>query len=291
MSPSPRRIDPPATAIVRVKNEASTIGATLRSLRAQTVPVEILVIDSGSTDGTVDVARPLCDRLIEIPPERFTYGYTLNLGAQEAGAPVHIALSAHCVAHRRDWVQRTLAHYARADVAGTNGVQTYSDGTEVTETFFQTAPHARRDPYWGFSNHASSWRATAWEAHPFDETLDYAEDREWSWRVMDAGWVLAFDPLLWVDLAHSWRGGTRDLFQRQRRGARALGTFAALPAYGARELVREWWSVRPDERHSTLFHRLNPIRVAGLGGKWLGHREAAAGRGGMAAARQRTNVR
>lgn len=288
--PSERDPAPPASAIVRVKDEASTIGATLESLRAQTVPVEILVIDSGSTDGTQEVARPLCDRLIQIAPTDFSYGYALNLGAREARAPFHFALSAHCVATHREWVERALAIYERPDVAGVNGIQTFADRSRVTETFFQTAEHARRDPFWGFSNHASSWRAAAWRDHPFDETLDYAEDREWSWRVMDAGWVIAFDPDLWVELSHSWRGGTRDLFQRQRRGARGVAAFAPLPRYGVGELVSEWWSI-PDDRRSALFHRANPRRLAGLCGKWLGHREARSGRGRVPQVRQPEKLR
>lgn len=279
----------PASAIVRVKDEATTIGATLESLRAQTVPVEIVVVDSGSTDGTLDVARSLCDRLIEIPASDFTYGHSLNVGAEAASAPIHFALSAHCVARTSDWVERTLALYDRPDVAGVNGIQTFADRTPVTETFFQTAEHARRNPFWGFSNHASSWRATAWHEYRFDETLDYAEDREWSWRVMDAGWVIAFDPYLWVDLDHSWHLGTRGFFERQRRGARGVGAFADLPPYGVLDLATDWWHV-PDERHSALFHRANPKRLAGLLGAWLGRREARAG-GGRVPAPQRTKTR
>jgi glycosyltransferase involved in cell wall biosynthesis len=265
----------PATVIVRAKNEARTIGATLQSLRAQTVRAEVIVIDSGSTDGTVKIARGLCDRLIEIPPERFTYGFALNLGAREASAPVHFALSAHCVARRADWIERTLAHYEWRDIAGTNGIQTFADGTPVTSPFFQTASHARQDPYWGFSNHASSWRGSAWANHPFDEEMDYAEDREWSWRVLETGWMIAYDPALWVDMSHAWRGGAHDIFERQRRGARALRSFAILPPYGLRELTNEWWCQPPDHRHSSLFHRLNPRRMAGLAGKYVGHRQPA----------------
>lgn len=264
-----------ATVIVRAKDEAATIGATLRSLRAQTVRAEVIVIDSGSKDGTVETASGLCDRLIEIPPERFTYGFALNLGAREASAPVHFALSAHCVARRADWIERTLAHYERRDIAGTNGIQTFADGTPVTSPFFQTASHARADPYWGFSNHASSWRASVWADHPFDETLVASEDREWSWRVLDAGWVLAFDPALWVDMSHAWHGGVRKTFERQRREAQGLGHFAPLPPYGVRELAHEWLYEPPDTRHSMVFHRLNPRRIAGLAGKYTGRRQPA----------------
>ena len=48
------------TVIVPAYNEAASVGDTIRSLQAQTLPPdEIIVVDDGSTDGTGDVARAL----------------------------------------------------------------------------------------------------------------------------------------------------------------------------------------------------------------------------------------
>src|SRR5215210_3886035 len=173
---------PRASAIVRCRDEASTLGRTLRTLTAQSVRPEIIVVDSGSTDGSLVHAEQFADKVVRIRPEEFSFGRALNIGAEAAVAPVHFALSAHCFAPR-DWVERSLAHYESPDVAATNGIQTFADGTRVTEPFRQDAAHARSNPWWGFSNHASSWRATVWREYPFDESMDYAEDREWAWRV------------------------------------------------------------------------------------------------------------
>jgi rhamnosyltransferase len=265
-------VAPRATVIVRSKDESRTIERTLSLLRRQTVDPEIVVVDSGSHDGTVGIARRFCDRMIEIPPREFTYGRALNIGARAAKAPIHFAISAHCFPERPDWIERSLAHYERDDVAATNGIQTFADGRPVTEPFYQDAAHARSDPHWGFSNHASSWRASVWQRFPFDEDLAATEDREWSWRVLDAGWVIAFDPALWIDLSHSWRGGAVALYRRRRREATALASFADPRPYRVRDLLREWWSELPRDGHSARFHRLNYRRVAGLLGKYEGLR-------------------
>ena len=268
---------PPASAIVRCRDERATLERTLTTLREQTVRPEIIVVDSGSTDGSLEIARRLADRVIEIEPGRFSYGRALNVGAAAAAAPVHLALSAHCFAPPR-WVERTLTHYARDDVAGTNGIQTFADGSRVTEPFHQDAAHARSNPWWGFSNHASSWRAAVWREHPFDESLDYAEDREWALRVTAAGWTLVYDPALWVDMSHAWRG-VRNTFQRQRRATRVVAALAGAGPYTVRELARDWWREIPRDRHSTLAHRfLNPVRLAGLAGRYVGRREARGAR-------------
>lgn len=261
---------PAASVVVRARDKADTIALALDSLRVQTIRPEIIVVDSGSVDDTLAIARRLADRVIEIAPEHFSYGRALNIGAAASSAPVHFALSAHCAAPDDRWIERSLAHYRRVEVAGTNGRRLVLAGRSVHEPFDQDLAHARADPYWGFSNHASSWRAAVWERFPFDETLDYAEDKEWALRVLGAGWTLVFDPELFVDLSHQWRQGFLQYVRRQRDATRAIGSFVTLPPYGLGGLVDEWWTGPPDHR-SPWRRRANPLRTAGLLGKWWGH--------------------
>lgn len=257
---------------MRVKDEAGTLGATLESLRRQTVEAEIIVVDSGSTDGSLEIARRSCDRLIQIAPHEFTYGRALNLGAQAASAPVHLALSSHCAPAGDDWIERALAHYAREDVAAAHGDLALPDGTLLTSVFFQDEAFARAHPRWGFSNHASSWRASVWERFAFDESLRFAEDKEWALRVLSAGWTIAVDPAMWVDMSHVWRNGPVTFFRRERAATEAIAGFAELPPYRIADLVHEWWhDIAPDQR-SRARARLNPVRWAGMLGRYAGGR-------------------
>lgn len=262
---------------MRSKNSARTIERTFASLRAQTVRPEIVVVDSGSRDETLEIAARWADRILRIAPADFKYGRALNVGARASEAPVHFALSSHCVATRADWIERSLVLYERGEVAATNG------GWEVPgraplrngEVFLQDHAHAGSHPFWGFSNHASSWRASVWREHPFDERLDSAEDKEWALRVTAAGWLIAYEPALLVDQSHAWRSA-RELYGRKKGAVIALHQFAELPRYGVRELAGEWWNDLPNDRHSAFAHRfLNYRRIAGLAGGYIGHRRAA----------------
>ena len=264
---------PTASVVVRSQDSAASVEATLKSLRRQTVEVEIVVVDSGSTDTTLEIARRVADRVVEIPRGAYAPGLALNAGTTAAAGEAIFALSSHCELPSDGWIERALAHYSDPQVAGVNGTLTTPDKRPLERPMVQTAEDARRYPYWGFSNHASSWRRSVWEQLPFDEKRQVVEDREWSLRVLDAGWRIVYDPELWIDQHHRWRAGTVQFFRRERRETRGLAELIEIPPYRPRDLVREWLTP-PDREHSRLFHLLNYRRAAGLLGKYTGLREA-----------------
>jgi rhamnosyltransferase len=280
---------PRASVVVRTLDSARTLGVCLDSLRAQTVAPEIVVVDSGSTDATLEIAARAADRVIEIPRAAFTYGRALNVGARAARAPVHFALSSHCVAPDRRWIERALRHYDRADVAATNGQITRPDGSPLDAPFVQTRDTPLPDPYWGFSNHASSWRAEVWRLEPFDEAIVAAEDFEWSRRVLARGFAIVFDPALLVRGDHRTRQGALALYRRCRREALAIGSFRDVPPPSLRAALAEWWSQHPP---GTKPHRqrLSPYRIATIAGRYTAgrtlDRRPAAGRGTDGAGRR-----
>lgn len=269
----------PPSVIVRSKDSAATIEATLKSLREQTVSTEIVIVDSGSQDRTLDIARPLSDAIVEIPAEAFTFGRALNIGARHASGEIHFALSSHCTLPTANWIARSLEHYADEQVAGTNGQTFLPDLRPLLEPKILTFEDARRNPYWGFSNHAGSWRASVWRECPFNEEIEACEDKEWSWRVLRAGWKIVMDPRLVVSGEHRRRAGTRMLYQRVRREARALSAYAELPPLTLRDAVNCWWNDLPDPTpHPPLFHRLNYLRAADIFGRYLGQRDGSIAR-------------
>src|SRR4051812_8781877 len=94
----PQPVSPPLVRVViRAKNEAAKIGTTLERLAAQTIAdlAEVVLVDSGSIDGTLQIASRAGVDAIEIRPESFTYGGALNIGCRGAEAPYLVALSAH----------------------------------------------------------------------------------------------------------------------------------------------------------------------------------------------------
>ena len=270
---------PPISVIVRAMNKVDTIGATLESLRRQSVGAEIIVVDSGSTDGTLRLAGQWADRVIEIAPEDFTYGGALNIGAEAASAPVHAALSAHSLPASPTWLEDSLGKYERSDVAGTSVGFTSPRGEPLSGTYFQTVEDIRTNPGWGFSNHASTWRADVWREYPFREDLVACEDKEWSWRVLAAGWTLAYAPELATPMGHRRAAGLRPLTQRVAREAEAMISLGAAAPLSGPAALRAWWSAFPSpSRRPVMVRRASPHRLAELIGAVRGSRKAAVDR-------------
>ena len=65
--------------VIRAYNEEKHIGRLLEGIRHQTLKdVEIILVDSGSTDSTITIAESFDARIIHIRSEEFTFGRSLN---------------------------------------------------------------------------------------------------------------------------------------------------------------------------------------------------------------------
>lgn len=70
------------SAVITTRNSARTLRALIESLRAQTHPVEVVVVDNHSSDGTVELAEELADIHVTAGPERSAQR---NIGVERAG--------------------------------------------------------------------------------------------------------------------------------------------------------------------------------------------------------------
>ncbi len=261
-----------ASVIIRARDEARSIGRTLDLLSAQTVAHEVVVVDSGSSDGTQAIAREHGARVVEMSADDFTFGRSLNLGVRAARAPVVVALSAHAFPRTQEWLERMVAHLDDPAVACASGEAVDERFRPLSGPVRQDLPRLESWPFWGYSNAAGGFRVSLWERRPFREDLPGAEDREWSRWALGEGHVCVLDPELVVDHDHS-RDPLRVCFERYRREHAGFAAFLDLPPYRMHDLAREWWSDQGGHR-SRARARLDPRRAARLAGKWWGRRSA-----------------
>ena len=261
------------SVVVRAKNEQEGIGRTLELVASQQVEaeVEVIVVDSGSTDRTVEIARRHGARILEIPASSFTYGGALNDGCAAAAGEILVALSAHAYPTDPTWLAAMLEAFEDPAVACASGLSHGPDGTPLRSPVVQDAERARRHPEWGYSNAAGGFRAELWRQRGFRTDMPASEDKEWALHWLDRGHRVVLDPALEVDHDHS-KDGMRDQYDRARRDVIGVAmAFGGPPPYPLRQLLRDWWAGW-DGYDSALRARLSHRRAARLAGTYMGHR-------------------
>jgi rhamnosyltransferase len=116
---------PKVSVIIPVKNEALKIRACIEGILSQTVSVsEIIVIDSGSTDGTVEILNSYPQvKLIAIPGSEFNHGSTRNLGVQKATGDYVLLTVGDARPYNQFWIEELLKGFVDDQVAGVCGQQ------------------------------------------------------------------------------------------------------------------------------------------------------------------------
>lgn len=252
------------SVLIRSFNSEATIERTLTSVLRQSVAAEVVLVDSGSTDGTLAIASRHADRVVIMPRAEFTFGRALNRGFDAASGEIVHPLSSHCELQHEQHLARVLELHQDAPVVATNGVTYDADGRPLDGPIFVDGWPIPQLLWWGFSNHSSSVRRSVWEQIPFNEDLAACEDKEWALRAHAANpsWTIAYDPQLDVPAGHRTSQGLGRLHQRGYVEGYALQTI--LPSttrISVRTLLRQWvfWAPR-GARFPRLAHGLLILR-------------------------------
>jgi glycosyltransferase involved in cell wall biosynthesis len=174
----------PVSVIVPVRNAAAHLAAALASVQAQQpAPAEVIVIDGGSTDDTVAIARAHGTRVIAQD------GRGLGAARNQAIRASQQPNIAFCDGDDR-WATRALAN--RMDVLATNPQAWVITGRVIREQLVNTAASAAQleqvgRPVPGFTPGAMvARRCTFEEVGFFDETLKISSDSEWFVRLQQS---------------------------------------------------------------------------------------------------------
>ncbi len=211
--------------VIRCYNEEHHISRLLSGVMQQTMSdVEIVVVDSGSTDATLRVASGYRVNVLSIRPEEFSFGRSLNIGCQAANGEFIVVASGHVYPVYKDWLERLLAPFDDPEVALVYGKQRGGKTTKYSENqvlakWFPNESNLHQDhPFCNNANAAI--RRSLWEQFPYDETLTGLEDIDWARRAMHVGYRIAYAAD--AEVVHVHSETLSQIYNRYRREAIAL---------------------------------------------------------------------
>jgi glycosyltransferase involved in cell wall biosynthesis len=211
--------------VIRAYNEEKHLERLLEGIRRQTLKdVEIILVDSGSSDSTVEIAESYDARVVRIAPEEFTFGRSLNCGIGAASSEFIVIASAHVYPVYPDWLAALLYPLLDEHVALSYGKQRAPASAHYSEKqiFHQWYPEtASERPDTIFCNNANAAiRRSLWKKHSYDETLTGLEDLAWAKWAEEQGYEVAYVPE--AEIVHIHEETPRGVFNRYRREAMAF---------------------------------------------------------------------
>jgi len=211
--------------VIPIKNGGPLFADVVAALQKQSCwpRVEFIVIDSGSTDDTVDIARRAGARCSSVPPQDFNHGATRDLAIAQASCERIVLMVQDAVLQNTDALEKLVAAlddprvagaYARqvarpeADILTRRNIHTWLAGRphRDVKTIADPAAYAALPPLekymlCAFDNVCSVIRKSVWQHQPFG-TVAFGEDIQWAERAMLAGHAIVYEPAAVVMHSH-----------------------------------------------------------------------------------------
>lgn len=220
---------PFVSIVVRCRNEAKHLPKLIYGLaRQDSQDFEVVLVDSGSEDESVELAKRAGWRVLEISPQDFSFGRSLNIGCAAANGELIVSLSAHVYPVRADFIENLT------EVFNPSGHATVAYGRQVGDNrshFSERVlmahwfPNERlSDQGHAFTNNANAcFPKVLWEKLRFDEELTGLEDIDFAQRALSsAGRVIYVDDAAVVHVHQERWAQIRNRYRREAKAYKVI---------------------------------------------------------------------
>lgn len=214
--------------VIPTKNGGERLDEVLAAVFGQKTKYEyeVICVDSGSTDQTLEILHKYPCRVYEIPPEEFGHGKTRNYGAGKGTGTYIMFLTQDALPANDHWIEAMIdAMQMEYGIAGGFGIHyPYPDcnvldkrdlkrhfqnfGEENRVFFIDDEERYYRDQGYQqylafFSDNNSCLKRSVWEKIPYQD-VDFAEDQIWARQILEAGYKKVYCPHAAVYHSHNY---------------------------------------------------------------------------------------
>lgn len=181
------------SVVIRNKNQAQSLAFLLSNLTRRYLNdiAEIIVIDNKSTDASEAIAKQFNARFETIDP--FSYGGSANFAAEKALHDIVVIFSAHSYPVSPDFFKVIESQFLNnKNLAGLRCLHSSNDYRN-----YINGVSAKDDPNKsGLIFSGSAFSKNVWKSIPFNEEVPTFEDKDWTRRVLKAGYDIEFAPVV-----------------------------------------------------------------------------------------------
>ena len=270
---------------------------------------EIVVIDSGSTDGTIDAATKAGCKILRVAPREFNHGATRNRAIEATSGEFVVLMTQDAEPADKFLLWSIIRPFSDETVAGVFARQSpRPDADPITKRNLNSWVTGRLQQerksvasadalqslspmdqliLCTFDNVCSAIRRDVWLREPFG-VMKFGEDIEWSKRVLSSGWAIAYEPQAHVIHSHD-----RSVNYEYKRSylchhtlyrlfrLQTVPTFRNACKAVVHGTLMDWRHVYREEmpltKKSALMLRVPFMTVAGVYGQYRGARDARCG--------------
>jgi rhamnosyltransferase len=271
--------------VIRAFNEENHIGKLLDGIRHQTVKdVQIILVDSGSTDKTTEIAKAQGVQVVNVAPKEFSFGRSLNRGIAKATNPFIVIASAHVYPVYPDWLEKLLEPFKDPSIGLVYGKQRGSESSQFSEQ--QIFMHWYGDISQNYQDHPfcnnanAAIRKNLWEQHNYDEKLPGLEDLEWAKWAIDNHYHISY--CAEAEIVHVHSESSNGIHGRYMREGMAFKHIYPHEQFGYRDLLRLFFTNSKSDIQEAIKNRkfikevVNILRFRWLQfhGTYLGYKQS-----------------
>lgn len=277
---------PHCSIVIRAFNEEDHIGRLMEGIHHQSfTDHEIILVDSGSSDRTVSIAKQYGARVVSIQPHEFTFGFSLNKGIEAATGQIIVIASAHVYPVYPDWLERMVKVFEDPQIALCYGKQRGMETTSFSEHqifskwFPNDASGIQSHPFCNNANAAI--RRELWEHRKYNESLTGLEDLDWAKWVVEHGFKIHYDPDATIIHVHDEPPGVvKNRYQREAMAFKQIypdENFSILDfiRLTLTNIISDCTAAQQSRMLLTKFREIMSFRVNQFWGTYLGYKHSS----------------
>lgn len=205
--------------IILTKNAEQTLPLSLDAIFSQSyiAEIEVVIVDSGSTDKTVHIAHLYPVRLVQQSSEEFHHAKTRNMAASLATGDILVFLNGDAYPADRNWLPMLISHFNNLNVGAVYGKQIPPPGINPINQFRMSwhyndkrafksreaiSTYGPKHTYF-FSTVSCAIRRSVWKRFRFPEDIPVYEDTAFIKNVINSGYKVVYEPQSVVYHAHN----------------------------------------------------------------------------------------